>query len=62
MTSVAPADAERLYESMIWAGQRYAIHFERCPARLDYRDCQMCEDLDGDLFDAADDYARAIRP
>ena len=62
MSSVAPTDAERLHAALVWAAQRYAIHFERCPARLNGRACLTCLDLENDEFDAADDYARAIRP
>lgn len=63
MTShVAPTDAERLHEAYVWATQRYIIHLGICPARLDRRPCQMCEDLDWDEWLAAIAYSRAIRP
>ncbi len=62
MNSVACPAVTRLHDALVWASQRYAIHFERCPARLNGRACRTCLDLENDEFDAADDYSRAIRP
>ena len=46
--------------AFVWAEDRYAIHFDRCPARKARRHCQTCLDLEADANAKSDVYGAIV--